>query len=128
MTIECIVFLSSIVFLIKVVLLREEILHSQRSSRWKGVQRGLVANQKLNYKNLLVSSLERLDPLGWHFRVGERLASVLVPSRRDVRGGNYRVLERIGIDLLGKIAMDCQVREWISVAIVVLRRMVMTKF
>ena len=39
----------------------------------------------------------------WHFRVGERLALVLVPSGRDVRAGNSQVLERIGIHLLGKI-------------------------
>ena len=36
-------------------------------------------------------------PLGWHFRVGEKLALVLVPSRRDVEVDNSQVLERIGI-------------------------------
>ena len=41
------------------------------------------------------------------FKVGKKLASMLVPSGRDVMAGNSQVLERIGIDLLGKIAMDC---------------------
>ena len=40
--------------------------------------------------------------MGWHFKVGERLALVLVPSERDVKAGNNQVLERIGIDLLEK--------------------------
>ena len=40
-------------------------------------------------------------PLGWHFRVGERLALVSVPSRRDVKAGNSQVLERISIIQLG---------------------------
>ena len=35
--------------------------------------------------------------MGWHFRVGERLALVLVPSRRDVEAGSSQVLKRIGI-------------------------------
>ena len=47
--------------------------------------------------------------MGWHFRASERLALVLVPSERDVRARNSKVLERIGINLLGKIVMDCQV-------------------
>ena len=41
--------------------------------------------------------------MGWHFRAGERLALVSIPSGRDVRAGNSQVLKRIGIDLLGKI-------------------------
>ena len=53
------------------------------------------------------------------FKVGERLALVLVPSRRDVMIGNSQVLERIGIDLLRKIAMDGQVWIWIGVAMLV---------
>ena len=44
--------------------------------------------------------------MGWHFRVGERLASVLVPSGRDVKAGNSQVLERVGIHLLGKIVKN----------------------
>ena len=48
-------------------------------------------------------------PLGWHFRLGERLALVSVPSGRDVRAGNSQVFERIGIDLLGKIALERRV-------------------
>ena len=59
------------------------------------------------------------------FKAGDRLASVLVPSKRDVMAGNSQVLERIGIDLLGKIAMDGQVRDWIGMAMLVLRRMAM---
>ena len=50
-----------------------------------------------------------------------------VPSGRDVRASNSQVLERIGIDHLGKIAMDCQVLKWIGMAILVLDRMVITK-
>ena len=61
------------------------------------------------------------------FQVGKRLVSVSVPSKRDVMAGNRRVLERIGIDLLGKIAMDGQVWDWIGVAMLVLRRMAMTE-
>ena len=49
------------------------------------------------------------NPLGLAFKARERLASVLVPSRRDVMARNSQVLKRIGIDLLGKIAMDCRV-------------------
>ena len=52
---------------------------------------------------------------------------MLVPSGRDVEVGNSQVLERIGIDLLGKIALECQVWEWIGGAMLVLRRMAMTK-
>ena len=64
--------------------------------------------------------------MGWHFRVGERIAIVLVPSKRDVRAGDSQVLKRIGIDHLGKLAMDCQVLGWIGMATLVLKRMVMT--
>ena len=66
-------------------------------------------------------------PLGLVFQVGERLASVLDPSGRDVIAWNSQVLERIGIDLLGKIAMSGRVRVWIGLAMVVLRRTTMTK-
>ena len=61
------------------------------------------------------------------FKAVERLASVLVPSGRDVMAENSQVLERIGIDLLGKIAMDGRVWDWIGVAMLVLRRMAMTE-
>ena len=67
------------------------------------------------------------NPLGLAFKAGERLALVLIPSGRDVMVGSSRVLERIGIDLLGKLAMKCQVRNWIGVAMLVLRRKAMTK-
>ena len=33
-------------------------------------------------------TLVLLTPLGWHFKAGERLASVSVPSGRDVGGWN----------------------------------------
>ena len=49
------------------------------------------------------------------------------PSGRDVIAWNSQVLERIGIDLLGKIAMDGRVWDWIGMAILVLRKMVMIK-
>ena len=58
--------------------------------------------------------------MGWHFRVGDRLALVSVPSGRDVRAGNSQVLERIGIHLLGKIVRN-------GMAIIVLKRDGMTK-
>ena len=44
--------------------------------------------------------------MAWHFRAGERLALVLVPSKRDVGVGDSQVLERIGINPLGKLVMD----------------------
>ena len=44
------------------------------------------------------------NPLGLAFKVGKRLALVLVPSGRDVEVGNSQVLERIGIGQLGN---DC---------------------
>ena len=62
-----------------------------------------------------------------HFRAGERLALVSVPSKSDVKAGNSQVLERIGIDHLIKLAPDCRVLGWIGMAILVLERMVMTK-
>ena len=61
------------------------------------------------------------------FKAGEKLALVLVPCGRDAMARNSQVLERIGIDLLGKIAMDGQVRGWIGVDMLVLRRMAMTE-
>ena len=61
--------------------------------------------------------------MGWHFRVGERLASVSDPSRRDVNVGNSQVLDRIDFDLLGKLAREYQVQIWIGGARLVLRRM-----
>ena len=48
-----------------------------------------------------------------------------VPSGRDVMAGNSQVLERIGIDLQGKIAMGDEVRDWIGVDMLVLRRRAM---
>ena len=49
------------------------------------------------------------------------------PSGRDVIAWNSEVLERIGIDFLGKIAMDGHVRDWIGVAMLVLRRVSRTE-
>ena len=42
------------------------------------------------------------NPLGLAFEAGKRLALVSVPSKRDVMVGRSQVLERIGIDLLGR--------------------------
>ena len=67
------------------------------------------------------------NPLGLAFQAGKRLASVSDPSGRDVIAWNSQVLEGIGIDLLGKIAMDGRVWDWIGVAMLVLRGMAMTK-
>ena len=67
------------------------------------------------------------NPLGLAFKVGKRLALVLVPSGRDVMARNSQVLERIGIDLLGKMAMGFRVQNWIGVAMLVQRRMAMTE-
>ena len=58
-------------------------------------------------------------PLDWHFKVGMRLASVSDPSGRDVKVWNSQVLDRIDIDLLGRLAMKDQVRIWIGLAILV---------
>ena len=67
------------------------------------------------------------NPLGLAFKAGEILASVLVPSRRDVRANDSQVLESIGIDHLGKLARDCHVLDWIGMATLILERMLMTK-
>ena len=65
--------------------------------------------------------------MGWHFKVCVRLALVSDPSGRDVKVGNSQVLDRIDIDLLGKLAMKGQVQIWIGLARRVLRRMAMIK-
>ena len=52
---------------------------------------------------------------------------MLDPSRRDVNAWNSQVLERIGIDLLGEIAMGGQIWIWIGMAMLVLRRIAMTE-
>ena len=52
------------------------------------------------------------NPLGLAFQVGERLALVSDPSRRDVFARNNQVLEMISIDLLGGIAMKGRVQIW----------------
>ena len=54
------------------------------------------------------------NPLGMAFKEGERLASVSDPSGRDVKVWNSQVLDRIDIDLLGRLAMKGQVRDWIG--------------
>ena len=64
--------------------------------------------------------------MGWHFRVDERLASILVPSGRDAKAGNSQVLERIGIGQPGSDCQDDQVLEGWAL-IVLLRRLEMTK-
>ena len=61
-------------------------------------------------------------PFGLAFQVGERLALVLNPSRRDVFVGNNQVLERIGIDLLGEIAMKAESGFGIRVAMLLSRK------
>ena len=58
--------------------------------------------------------------MGWHFKAGERLASVSDPSERDVKVWNSQVLDRTDSDLLGRLAMKGQVQDWIGLAIVVL--------
>ena len=65
--------------------------------------------------------------MGWHFKVGERLASVSDPSGRDVKVWNSPILDRIDIDLLGRLAMKGRVWIWIGLAILVRGRMVMIK-
>ena len=56
---------------------------------------------------------DNLEPPWVGIEAGKRLALVSVPSGRDVKARNSWVLQRIGIDLLGKIALECQVQEWI---------------
>ena len=63
--------------------------------------------------------LQSGTPLGWHFKVGERLSLVLDPSGRDVKVWKCQVLDRIDIDLLGRLAMEGQVWIWIDLAILV---------
>ena len=58
-------------------------------------------------------------PLRLAFQAGKRLASVLDSSERDVIAWKSQVLERIGIDLLGKIAMKGRVWVWIGLAMFV---------
>ena len=65
--------------------------------------------------------------MGWHFKVGERLASVLDPSERDANVWNSQVLDRIDFDLLEKLARKDRVRIWIGLARLVLRRMAMIR-
>ena len=48
-------------------------------------------------------------------------------SKTGKISGLVIALERIGIDHLGKLAMDFQVLGWIGMATLVLKRMVMTK-
>ena len=67
------------------------------------------------------------NPLGLAFQVGERLALVLDPRGRDVFAGNNQVLEGIGLDFLGDIAMKAESIFGIRVAILVQRRISMTK-
>ena len=43
-----------------------------------------------------------------------RLASVSDPSGRDVKVWNSQVLVRMDIDLLGRLAMEGRVRDWIG--------------
>ena len=52
---------------------------------------------------------------------------MLDPRKREFIARNSQVLERIGIEVLGKIAMEDQVRDWIGVAMLVLRRTLKTK-
>ena len=53
------------------------------------------------------------NPLGLAFKAGERLASVSDPSGRDVKVWNSQVLDRMDIDLVGRLAMEGRVRDWI---------------
>ena len=61
------------------------------------------------------------------FQAGKRLALVLDPSGRDVFVGNNQVLEGIGLDFLGDIAMKAESIFGIGMAILILRRLSMTK-
>ena len=67
------------------------------------------------------------NPLRLAYQAGKRLASVSDPSIRDVFAGNNQVLEGIGIDFLGDIAMKAESIYGIGVAILILRRISMTK-
>ena len=71
--------------------------------------------------------MQSRTPLGWHFKVGKRLALVSDPSERDVNVGNSQVLDRSDFDLLGKLARKDRVRIWIGVARLVLRRMALIR-
>ena len=62
------------------------------------------------------------SPLGLAFQVGKRLALVSEPSVRDVFAGNNQVLQGIGIDFLGDIAMKAESRFGIGVAMLVVKK------
>ena len=47
-------------------------------------------------------------------KAGKSLASVSNTSGRDVKVGDSQVLDRIEIDLLGKLAMKGRVQIWIN--------------
>ena len=64
--------------------------------------------------------------MGWRFRQ-VRLASKSNPSERDVFAGNNQVLEGIGLDFLGDIALKAESIFGIGVAILVQRRISMNK-
>ena len=65
--------------------------------------------------------------MGWHFKVGVRLASVLDPGGKDVNVGNSQVLDRIDFDLVGELAKTNRVQIRIGVARLALRRMAVIK-
>ena len=78
-------------------------------------------SSKKNERLPLVQSINGIvritiwNPLGLAFE-GKwvRLASVSDPSERDVKVWNSRVLDRMDIDLLGRLAMEGRVRDWIG--------------
>ena len=65
--------------------------------------------------------------MGWHFKVGERLALVTNLGGRDANAWNSQGLDRIDFDLLGKLAKKDRVQIWIGVPRLVLRRMSMIR-
>ena len=68
----------------------------------------------VNERFLLVQSISGIvretiwNPLGLAFHASERPALMSDPSERDVFAGNNQVLEGIGIDFLGDIAMKVE--------------------
>ena len=60
------------------------------------------------------------NPLGLAFKASKRLSLMSDPSGRDVKLWNSQVLDRIDIDLLGKLAMKGRVQIWIGLVRLVL--------
>ena len=53
-------------------------------------------------------------PLGWHFKVSGEIYPSVEPKREGCQRKEYPSLDRIDIDLLGRLAMEGRVQDWIG--------------